>query len=427
MDAQQANFPALRSYMGDWTYYVTVMPLSEIELRIQKSTEIYEVRDLEDMVQRELRTSDRVKEIVKYLTHQQERFFNSIIVGVHGGDPQWHSVDVKESPLLGPPELASTVSDSLGIISLTGEEKMFAIDGQHRVHAIKEALNQQTDLNDEHLAVIFVAHRATDEGRKRTRRLFSTLNREARPVSKGEIVALDEDNAFAITARRLVREYGGLNRFHIKKNEKSLVFFGKGTEIQRSNRSSITSILCLYDLIETIELRRIKRQRGYKKQLTKFRPSDEELEGIYQRHVEFWETLRQHISPIAEVMDSDPDVELAGKYRHPDGGHLLFRPAGQKAFAGASRVMMDRGMSLQASIQQLGCARMEISHAPWLGVLWDANAKRMIVRNQRLVENLLLFIADQPPYPTEYDLKTEYKKATGNELPDLIPVNWKEP
>ena len=427
MNAQQANFPALRCYMGDWTYYVTVMPLSEIALRIQGSTEIYEVKSLEDMVQRELRTNVRVKEIVTYLTHQQERFFNAIIVGVHGGDPQWYPVDVKESPLLGPPELASTLSNSLGIISLNGEEKMFAIDGQHRVHAIKEALKKQTDLTDEHLAVIFVAHRATDEGRERTRRLFSTLNREAKPVSKGEIVALDEDNAFAITARRLVREYRGLNRFHINENKKSLVFFGKRTEIHRSDRSSITSILCLYDLIETIELRRVKRQRGSKEKLTKFRPSDEDLESIYQRHVAFWETLRRHISPIAEVMDSDPDVELAGEYRHSDGGHLLFRPAGQKAFACATRVMMDRGMPLQASIRQLRCARMELNHTPWLGVLWDANAKRMIVRNQRLAENLLLFIADQSPHPTEYDLKAEYKKATGNELPDLIPAAWKEP
>ena len=181
MNAQQANFPALRCYMGDWTYYVTVMPLSEIALRIQRSTEIYEVKNLEDMVQRELNTSKRVQAIVRYLIDQQERFFNAIIVGVHEGDPTWHPVDVKESPLLGPPELDSRLADSLGIIGLTGEEKMFAIDGQHRVHAIKQALKDELNLTDEHLTVIFVAHRTTDEGRRRTRRLFSTLNREANP------------------------------------------------------------------------------------------------------------------------------------------------------------------------------------------------------------------------------------------------------
>ena len=42
---------------------------------------------------------------------------------------------------------------------------------------------------------------------ERTRRLFTTLNRYAKPVKKSEIIALDEDDIIAIITRELVEKY----------------------------------------------------------------------------------------------------------------------------------------------------------------------------------------------------------------------------
>ena len=64
---------------------------------------------------------------------------------------------------------------------------------------IKEALKENPELGDDELAVIFIAHHTDSAGKERSRRLFTTLNKNAKPVSKGEIIALDEDDAMAIT------------------------------------------------------------------------------------------------------------------------------------------------------------------------------------------------------------------------------------
>ena len=56
---------------------------------------------------------------------------------------------------------------------------------------------EEQDPFDE-VSVIFVAHEATSQGLERTRRLFTTLNKTDRPVSKGDIIALDEDDVVAI-------------------------------------------------------------------------------------------------------------------------------------------------------------------------------------------------------------------------------------
>lgn len=414
MSTQPVHLPALRCYMGDWTYYVTAMPMREIANRVQRSKEIYQVAGLEDWVQREL--TGRVGNIVDYLLNQKERFFNAIIVGVHEGEPEWYAIDIRENPVLGAPQIEATLSDSPGIIKLTGDEKMFAIDGQHRVEAIKLALKKKPSLGNEHLAVIFIAHRTTQKGRRRTRRLFSTLNREAKPVSRGEIVALDEDDAFAITVRRLVTEYQGLNPgFTANISAKGLVFFGRNYELRGDNRSSITSILALYDLVGIMALPRVGGGKGLRNKLTKkTRPSDQELENVYKNHVLFWESLRRHIPEINEVLGSDPKDELAAKYRRVDGGHVLFRPAGQKAFASATRVLMDRGKSLDESVVSLSQTVLQLNQRPWIGVLWDQVGGRMIVRNKQLAGNLFLFMANNQEYPHTDNLLEKYRKAIGD-------------
>ena len=107
-----------------------------------------------------------------------------------------------------------------GVLRLDGTQTLFAIDGQHRVEGIKQALEDNSELGREEVSVIFVAHRNDSDGMERTRRLFTTLNRYAKPVSKSEIVALDEDDIVAITTRELVEKHPLFQRENLTgKNE----------------------------------------------------------------------------------------------------------------------------------------------------------------------------------------------------------------
>ncbi len=166
MTEERTRFPAIRCSMGDWIYYITYMKFSDVAHWIKRTEEIHKSKKLRDMIQRAL--TGRVNPIVDYLVEQKERFFNAIVVGVYGGDPKWYSIEVSGSQVLGSPDLDEDSQHSIGLLVLEGNEKLFAIDGQHRVEAIKEALLKEPNLGSEDQSVIFVAHRTDEEGQRRT-------------------------------------------------------------------------------------------------------------------------------------------------------------------------------------------------------------------------------------------------------------------
>ena len=130
------QIPAMRGVMGDWIYYVTLLPFQEVSNRIRETNEIHKSRLLREMIQRVL--TPRSKTIAEYIKSQTQHFFNAIVVGVYEGEPKWHQLNVGKSDLFDPSNLEPRVANSLGILTLSGEEKLFAIDGQHRVEGIKE-------------------------------------------------------------------------------------------------------------------------------------------------------------------------------------------------------------------------------------------------------------------------------------------------
>ena len=237
-------FPALKCRIGKWVYYLTSMPFSEVESRVKKLPRRVDNRRLHVLLQRELR-DERLRQIAAYLDAFDERLFNAIVIGVEGGDPQWLPVDISDTGDYGPlPIDRSVFQDFLGVLQLDRTERMFTIDGQHRVEGIKLALNDHPELGTEMLPVIFVAHLPTDQGLERTRRLFSTLNRYAVKVSTGDIVLLDEDDGYAIATRQLVREHRGLNRVSDPEAHDPLWLVEPATNVQlpRGNVNSFTTL-----------------------------------------------------------------------------------------------------------------------------------------------------------------------------------------
>lgn len=410
-------FPSLRALTGDWVYYATTMTFADINASVLPIEKIQERKDLKTWLQRKL-TPKRKKEISHYLSTQKQHFFNAIVVGVFKGDPEWYPVTVNESPTLGLLELDDRTRTALGLLRLRGDEQIFAIDGQHRVEGIKAALTEKSSLASEEQCVIFVAHRTNEDGRERTRRLFSTLNRYAKPVSKGEIIALDEDDAFAIVTRKLMYEYPPLSL------RKGFVTFTTTTNIPASDEVCITTALALYDMVQILALPKGSRDRS---KLKIGPPDAERVQETYKSQRSYWNSLRKHVSEIKETTDSNPKSKVAGRYRTQDGGHVLFRPFGQKAFTSAVRIMMDRSISLDAAVKALSKAPLDLDSAPWSGVLWNPIAKKVIWGNDTLAQNLFLYMLGQDlPQKSKsepYDLVEEYRKALGDPTAsvDTIP------
>ena len=373
------SFPAIQCRLGDWIYFITALPFAEVAERIRRAEEIHTNKGLNDLIQREL--SDRKDEIADYIKTQNERFFNAIVVGIYGGTPDWFSVEIDPTLQVdiegqGVPNLSERGRNVLGILHLSGEEKLFAIDGQHRVEGIKEALEANPSLASEEIAVLFVAHRTTERGLARTRRLFTTLNKHAKAVKLSEIIALDEDDAFAAVTRMIVENYEGLSKTTQEgENDIGLVRYGSAL-IPPSDGHSITSIETVYKLISMLALPRSD-AKG-RRSLKQLRPPDEVLDSMYGAHVSFWETLRDSASPMSEALGSEPVARVAGKYRTDKGGDILFRPVGQTAFARAVRVLMDRNFPLDEAVSALSETTLALDHVPWAGVLWDPGRNAML-------------------------------------------------
>lgn len=369
----RTSFPALRCAMGDWVYYVTYLRFDDVRRWIGQSSDFHTSEKLREMIQREI--GDRVDPIVDYLKGQKERFFNAIVVGVYGGSPQWYPIKVGKSPVLGTPDLDEDSRTSIGLLELNGKEDLFAIDGQHRVVAIKRVLEQKKGLGNEELCAIFVPHSKDEDGLRRTRRLFSTLNRYAVPVSKGEIVALSEDDAFAIVTRQLVEDFP-LLKSGLKEKD-GFVAFRKTAPIPDPDQRHLMTVLTLYEITTSISIPfQDKKVRRQMEKLKHRRPSDRKLKSIYIEQKRFWKLLVAHIAEYDELFSSKPEAEVAAKYRSKEGGHLMFRPAGQQAFARSTRTMMDRGCSMEEAVSQLSQVPMELAEPPWRDVLWNPSTKR---------------------------------------------------
>jgi DNA sulfur modification protein DndB len=405
----EAVFPSIRARMGDWWYYVTTMSLTEVAARVLPVDKIHEKKELKTWIQRTLEPT-RLSQIAQYLLTQEQHFFNGIVVGIYGGEPEWFPVSIGESPTLELSKVDERTQTAIGLLKLGGTEEIFAIDGQHRVEGIKEALKQNPEIGAEDQCIIFVAHKKTDAGRERTRRLFSTLNKYAVRVSPGELVALSEDDTFAIVVRKLIDHYKPLNA--------DFVPLTATTNIPEKYKGCITTVLGLNTLVEIIALPKTPEGGKERKQLKIGPPHEQTIQAIYDQHCSFWESLRKYIPEIKKVTNSAPSQELASKYRNEEGGHVLFRPFGQKAFANAVRIMMDRDIDMDKAIKALSKVPFYLHQTPWVGVLWNPTAKKVMWGNDTLAQNLFLYMVGQEiPGKSKnepYDLEEAYRKALDN-------------
>lgn len=421
-------FPALRSRIGDWYYYVTTLPFREVANRIQPASDLVDPSDMSEWIQRTI-IEGRAQSIGDYLIDQAQHFFSSIVVGVYLGEPTWHEINVEDNLELTEATVDANAKYNLGLLELDGHEKLYAIDGQHRVAGIKVALERLRNADDteryerlanEDLSILFVSADLLRAGQhERVRRLFTTLNKEAKRVSEQEIIALDEDDTAAIITRWIATYYEGLKSTNAAStgSEPNLIQFGRQHEIRPSNRRSFTTIVTMYRAIKSI----------FKSELTGIandyngnRPEDETLEQLYGESVAIWELMRGYDIALHDVLGSDPREERAGGYRTESGGHILFRPVGLQAFAGALGILRTRGVDKDRAIAGLCELPTEISQPPWVHVLWNPTPGNMITANRPAAEALYLYMVGENPRSTRYNLRERYAVLLGDPAKDPL-------
>ena len=359
----QLRVPALCAHMGDWIYYAGFLKLRDIAERVFLADEIHRHEGLRDMIQRSI-TSGHAESIKSYLLSKKQRFFNALVIGVYGGKPNFFELSLGSGPRLNTSELPDYFEGALGVLELSGSEKLFAIDGQHRVMGIKLAVAQSESAGNDEVIALFVPHSRDEAGMERSRRLFTTLNRYAKPVSKTDIIALDEDDIVAIVTRMLVEEYP-LFKVFLK--------IKKGKQLQAKDTESFTTIETLYDCLDTY-LNDQERWSEFKRT----RPSDAKIKQYYGKAVELWDLVQVHFPEVKRLAESEKDQEVAAEYRGAHGGHLIFRPIGLVMIIDVIHKFVSGGRSLSSTVKAVSRAPMELSGKPWNELLWNPVSSRMV-------------------------------------------------
>lgn len=355
--------PSLRGALGSWVTYTCLMRLSDISSLVHFAKELHTSKKLSQMIQRKLEV-ERADEIAEYLLTNEERFFNSLVLGIYDGEPQWHTIQrleprSDEAKQIDMPDYAQ---ECLGFLTLTKQERLFALDGQHRLAGIKKALASHTRLGDEQLTVIIVVHRPTPEGIKKSRRLFTTLNKKVKIVSKDAIIALDEDDIAASITRQLVEETNFLNE--------DIVSFSVGP--LRDN-TSVTTLGSIYDCTQLLVANFLNCRVSEIEKQKIAKPDD-----IRQHVSDFYQLTFENVEALKSLAKNST-VDHIKKYRNSEnGGHLLFRPIGWEIYTEAVVSLLGRGFSLKDSIGIVTRKDLGLSGAIVKDKVWSTKSKRII-------------------------------------------------
>ena len=405
MTNSRRYYPALRGLFGDWVYYSCLMSMEEVSARLSYAEDIHKSKKLSGMIQRKLKEG-RSKAIAAYLLIEKQRFFNSLVVAIYGGDPAWHGFSnfrpqVEDISLA---DVPTEAEDSVGFLSFSGHESIFAIDGQHRHAGMKEALRTDPDLGKDEVSLVLVAHQNTPAGQERTRRLFTTLNKTAVAVGKGEIIALDENDVMAIVTRYLVESSAEFNETRIRFSQ---------SESLPKDAKELTTIGNLYDIMKVIFSK-----LGFSEkpaELRFIRPNDEDLAKYISLAEECFRGLAKAFPPLGDYFAaSDASAPaIVKKHRHRNGGHVLFRPIGLRLIAEVVVEIVKGGKTtLKKALANAKKLPVELSETPYKGVIWLPNG-RMNPGGRAVCRRLLLHMLGHEKKPK--DLLARYARMLGRD------------
>ena len=326
-------------------------------------------------------------EITGYLARRPDRFFSSIVVAAMEGEPSWHPVEMDTNIVPKIFAISSSMRDSFGVLSFGDEPKYYALDGQHRVAAIKLLIDRQAGIDsppgfdDDFLSVIMVLREEhnipEEEWMRRYRRLSSSLNRHAKPTDRDTNIIMDEDDLFAIVTRRLITDHEFFQAPDLKRQSFKVITKGKNL---KAGTSHFTTLQTLYAINTTLLTTALRRMSGWHHDErcagdlnTQVRPDEEYIDAYYEELSNYWNAILEVLPDLrrqpSEMRNHDISDGDSGQYRD----HLLFWPIGQELLAKVARSLLDIGQigddadvsSLKTGLRPLAEVPWDLHHAPW--------------------------------------------------------------
>lgn len=393
-------YPALKARMGTWDYYIIKMKMKDLVKEVDFASRLYDSKTLDEAIQRTLNEGRVKSEIVNYLARRTDRFFSSLVVAALGGNPTFTPVRITDDERFAVLK-AGNVDEAFGVLTFNGGQRYYALDGQHRLKSIKTLIEGGSDdvpplpagfLEEEVSVIMLVRDEEDDEEFLRSyRRLFSSLNRYAKPTDQDTNIIMDEDDWVAILTRRLLTEHD----FFLWKGRalESPKLKTKGKNL-RSGDSFFTTLQTLYAMNETLLMTPQRdKQRYGTKPFKFFNPGEPLLDAMFDELVIYWDAMLEEVpllhEPPAKMRSHDADEDDSGEL----SDSVLFWPIGQELFAKVVRSRLNRFLpdcdrpllaEVRECISVFSKVNWSLHEPPWRGLLLtqDPGAGNWRMRNE---------------------------------------------
>ena len=177
-----------------------------------------------------------------------------------------------------------------------------------------------------------------DRWLQRYRRLFSSLNRYAKPTDRDTDIIMDEDDMYAILTRQLITDHEFFRAPGRQKESFKVKTKGKNLMGQDQH---FTTLQTLYLVNERL-LKTRNRIIAGKGQINKqFRPREEVIEAHYNELSDYWDAI---LNTIPSLHNNPSEMRVTNQNEIDDKqgeNHFLFRPIGQELFAKLVRNLLD--------------------------------------------------------------------------------------
>ena len=214
------HYAAMSGKIGSTEYYILALAAKDLAESTELTTPAkWKKMTVEERYQRKLDVR-RVRHIASYFSTNRGRFFGSIVIGLNK-KPHFEKFELmlgkpqERSPMF---DLIAKDLDSLGVLTLKGDEQWLPLDGQHRISAIRCAIKgtdengkecdfpPSAEVGEDIVTVILIP----DCSIKTSRRIFTKINRNARKTQPSDNLILDDDDIIAVLCRKVANEvFGG--------------------------------------------------------------------------------------------------------------------------------------------------------------------------------------------------------------------------
>lgn len=414
--------------MGSTVYYQAVMRTEELTATVGAAMDFREFDQFmaHEKMQRKMNEARVEQSIVPYLVNSADRFFGSIIVLVYR-PKEFIFESLGEIGGVTLPAAYRHLSSEVGSLTIDGGD-LFALDGQHRLHALRTIVTRERTqhlnlpivgpyknaIKSDQLSVIFLPF----DGTAKARRIFNKVNRYAKPTTTSTNILTSEDDGIYIITR-CVASLDDPTRFDSdieppiphKMSNGELATQLEGASMKANSRHLFTLEL----ISKAVDAMCIAtKQPPLDEPTTIVRPDDDLLRAAYEECVHWWEALLGGFEPYRRAL-ANP-TSIPAMRGHDEDYSVAMRPNGQEALIrGLMNAHAMTGLSADVLVERLNKVPLGFMHPMWDGILLGGGEHRIrVLGYSKLASELVSYLivgANKFGAARRMRLLSEYKAA----------------